>query len=199
MPQVNHTHVVEIRHKGLLANQEIINIFYYGTTAAPASHAALEASFKTVLYPTWKLIVTANYSFKEITIQEVLGGSAFTIFPETDIGSISDQNLPPHDAWAFTYVRGGLGERNGYKRICAVPETFQDGGSFTPSAKTARDNFAAALASDLNDGVNAWHPTIRRDMINHVVQIPPKWFSISYVKGSDFVSTQNSRKFGHGR
>lgn len=199
MPQVNYTHVVEIKVHGVAIDQESLNVFYYGSSAAPVSLSALEASFKTVNFADWQAVVTAQWQFTQIDIAEVLGGTSFEIFQETALGLVVGQSLPPFNTFAFTYVRGGIRERNGYKRLSCVPEASQDGGFITAPVLAQLDTLAADFASDLNDGTNAWHPTIRRDQINHVAQIPPKWFSISFVKPNPQVSSQNSRKRGHGR
>jgi hypothetical protein len=130
--------------------------------------------------------------------QIVHGGGAFDVKTTSYGGHVSGDCLPTFVAWDFTLLRGGLGERNGYKRIAGVAETQQHEGIPTTGANTLLALVAAGMNTAFDSGGDVYNPVIRRGTINRVPQNPAKYYSVSNVLFAR-IGSQNSRKVGHGR
>jgi len=198
MPAVSDAHVYEIKLVGRILSQECINIFYYGGAAA-ANIGALATAFGAGPIASLASIVSNAWQAVAIEVTHVKGGIDFGAFPYGGVsGSVSGECLPPFVTWDFTYVRGGVGDRNGYKRFSGVAEASQNGGYPTSGALAALNTLQNALSIAVSDGTTDYNPVIRRGHIARVKLTTPAFFDVSTVLYSH-IGSQNSRKVGHGR
>jgi hypothetical protein len=199
MPDAGYEFVYEVKLIGSIIGQESLNVFHYGAADELLDPSGWCTEFDTTIVALLLPLVADNYEATEITIQEVQGGIQFASKAVTEFGSVSGDCLPPYATFDFTYVRGGARERNGYKRFSGVPESRQANGVANATSNALAATLAVALEQPVGSvGTGLLTPVIKRTKINHVVQTPPKYFTISSVIYSK-IGTQNSRKFGHGR
>lgn len=197
MPEVTGGFVLEVIVEGFCLGQDTINrYFYHSPTSTETLEAFISEFNDLVLLPCANQMVDGS-GFVRTTAQYVRGGSAFKILGTPHDGGLLSDALPPFVSYDFTYLRGGVGERNGYKRIAGVAESQQVGGIAVPAAVTALNGIALAMFSDVSIGSDDWTPVIQRKVIDKVIQIPPKYYSVSDVVYAK-IGSQNSRKYGHG-
>lgn len=198
MPALNPTFVAQIKLFGTVISEESLNVFYYGTDTMVDTLADLLAGFQSTVVSQLPPVTSASSFYGKAEATLVKGGNLFDSVSFFTPGTVSGEALPPYATWDITLVRGGAGERNGYKRLMGVPESLQTGGIATAGAIANLANVTLAMSQIVVAVTDQWTPVIRRDVVNRVVQNPPKWYSISSVLYSK-IGTQNSRKFGHGR
>lgn len=198
MPESTAVVVAQINLFGSVIGQETVNRFFYGSESSIADLSGLTTEFIANVIPALQLIMSNVAGFTHMETQFVKGGTDFRSDTLNVVGLNSGDCLPPYVAFDFTFLRGGVGERNGYKRIAGVPESEQVNGTITTGAATAAVAAADAMFAELTPGVFAWNPVIRRTRINRVPQITPKYYAPSGCVYSR-IGSQNSRKFGHGR
>lgn len=198
MPALTPAFVAQIKLKGIVISEETLNVFYYGSDTFADTLADLITAFRNVVVTTLPPVTSVNAYYAEVEATMVKGGNQFDSQSFFTAGSAGGDTLPPYAAWDFTLVRGGAGERNGYKRLMGVPESLQAGGFASAGAIANLGIVAAAMGQILVGVTDQWSPVIKRERVARVVQNPPKWYSISSIQYSR-IGTQNSRKFGHGR
>lgn len=198
MPESVRPFVFQVILHGTVQALENINVFYYATADALTTPHDIADDFNAVVLSQLPSICNTFVHWDLITCNQVKGGSAFTTYPVNVNGLVSGDGLPPFCSWDFTLQRGGVGERNGYKRFAGISENHQINGVAIPAILPSLDTVAAALASNLVVGTDPANPVIRRTQEHHVAFPTPKYYTMSgasYAK----IGTQNSRKFGHGR
>lgn len=199
MPQISGGFFVELKIRGTVIDQEMVNVFHFHSVTFAEPLADMINGFWTNVGTLWRNLVSTGVVFTQIDGQEIGGAGAFASVPLGVSGFVSGDCLPPYAAWDFTYMRGAALERNGYKRLAGVPESYQASGIASSTGQSQAGLVAAAFFTHVALGIaDDWEPVIRRRKIGHVVQTPPKFFSVSNVVYSR-IGTQNSRKFGHGR
>jgi len=198
MGQFAATHVVKFTLVGTLFSQETINTFYYGTTDAMQPIADLIAGFIDQVVPPIQTVCSNAWGVLHCDGESVLGNNDFGSQLIEQSGAISGDCLPTFVSWDFTLLRGGVGERNGYKRFAGVPESGQTNGIATGGSLVNLADLGTAIGDDLAVGGSIYTPGILRKTIHHVHQTEVKLFTISTVIYSK-IGSQNSRKVGHGR
>ena len=198
MPLVTPAFVARIIMKGLVVSEQSLNVFYYGSPTLTDPLDELANAFITHFSPLWQGITSSGALWQTCDVQMLKGSGAFTSVPVGVSGGVSGDCLPPYAAWDFTLVRGGLGERNGYKRFAGVSETSQVNGVATGAILSGLAAMAAGLNVAIDTTTDEWSPVIRRTRVNKVIQNPPVYYSFIGATYSR-IGTQNSRKFGHGR
>lgn len=198
MPENTMPTVVQLTVRGVVLGQETINRYFYACADASPSLGALMDLLDTNVLSPQLTIMSSAAGFQQIDALMVKGGNTFASKVLNEVGLNSGDCLPPFVSFDFTLIRGGGGERNGYKRIAGVPESEQINGTITPGAAPSAVAAADAMAADLTGGGHTWTPVIKRTRIARIHQVTPKYYTISGVAYSK-IGTQNSRKFGHGR
>jgi len=198
MPQITGP-TLEVTLKSVMKLQQVINRFHYvGQTAGTPDLSTFVGNFITNVLTALADITHVDVNYVEIDVQHLTAGGAFLIDPIGFFGNVtSGDSLPPFVAFDFTLLRHGLGERNGYKRFAGVGEVSQSGGVITAGALTLANTLATKLNMLISDGVIDFEPAIQRKQINHVAQIPPKYFNVSSVIYAR-IGSQNTRKIGRG-
>jgi len=198
MPISTAVKVARLRLVGQIFNEEAINVYYYANEDGSALITDLATLFAATPLSHILAITSNQYICNSIEVEEVKGGTAFTSLSIASNGTISGDCLPPYASWDFTLTRGGVGERNGYKRFAGVAESSQVDGVNTSGIAASLQVVALDLGAALGTGTASWFPVIRRTRVNRVPQNPPVYYTFiggAYAK----IGTQNSRKFGHGR
>jgi len=199
MPAIDAHYAYEIKLFGLCITVETVNVFHYcGVGLIDCAVNDLLTAFETEVAANLTSIASVDMSYTNITAEEIFGGVQFGSLPIANNGVVAGDCLPPFNSWDFTYLRGGARERNGYKRMAGVPESYQAQGIASGGAGAALTAAASHLAADLNAGLILFTPCVLRKHINHVVQTTPKFYNVSSVIYSK-IGSQNSRKYGHGR
>lgn len=191
-------HIYEIKVRGSIFGQETFNTFYYGGAAAATALVDLAGGFNDAVLASWGILVSNEWTSLEESVTHVKGGADFADFTVAVRGSVSGECLPPYASYDFTLVRGGVGERNGYKRLAGVAESSQSAGIVAGAAVSNVITLANAMGGTISDGVTDYVPVIRRETIHGVPQLIPVYYTVSNAIYSQ-IGTQNSRKYGHGR
>jgi hypothetical protein len=191
--------VAKVTLVGQIFNEQALNVFYYANNSGSGSIIDLLTALSSSLVGPLLSIVSNKYEILRADAVEVKGGlGAFTTLDFNSFGTISGDCLPPYVSWDFTLIRGGLGERNGYKRFAGVAESSQVDGIATTGISASLGTMAAAIGQSVLSGDAAWIPVIRRTRVHRVPQHPPVYYTFgncTYAK----IGSQNSRKFGRGR
>jgi len=198
MPNSLATHVVRFTLVGTLFGQETINTFFYEVEDDGEDIEGEIAAFVDEVVPPIQNVASNAWGVLRVDGEYVKGGTRFGSQEINQSGNISGDCLPSFNAFDFTLLRGGVGERNGYKRIAGVPESSQTNGVATSGALVNLALLSAAMFASLTVDAATLIPVIERSVINHVPQVPPQYFTISSVVYSK-IGSQNSRKVGHGR
>lgn len=189
--------VLRITWKGAILGEAAYNVFYYGCGTEPTSVDDVLIAQKEAVWNVLQPILSTKASLDQVVGEGVKGTTRFSSIVPAELGSVSGDCLPPYAAYGFTLLRDGVGERNGYKRFAGVPESYQIDGHPTGTVSANLPAIQAALAADLTVGDETWTPLIRRTRVHKVVQNPPTyWNQGSVVFGG--ITTQSSRKYGHG-
>ncbi len=198
MPENTSAKVLRFTLKGLCVTVETVNVFYYaGPVSAESTQAYLD-NFRDGIVAFLAPVTNVSMEYNLLELQGVKGTTIFDSAAITIAGTVSGEILPPFVSWDFTLKRGAALERNAYKRFAGVSESQQASGIATAAAETLLDTVADKLDNTLVVGAESWTPVIRRGQINHVLQVPPKFYDISGAVYSR-IGSQNSRKYGHGR
>lgn len=198
MPESTASNVYELVARGVILGQECINSYFYGGDAPIADLHDLLTAWISEVHNNLTPLVSVQYTVEQVDVIEVKGGNAFAIFPFVDGGLVSGDCCPPTICWDFTLLRGGAGERNGYKRFAGVPESLQLNGVGTSGAIINNNAFAPHLAASLTIVAEVYAPVIRRTKVHKVNKNPPVYYTTASATYAG-IGTQNSRKFGHGR
>jgi len=188
------------------------NVWYYeqiyevpGATGA----AQLTDYFKTVVFPDILAVLHVDAHFAGLNVENIIPGpdNVFEIYGTTDFpGSRTGSKMPPFAAWAFRYNRVSTDIRNGQKRFGPISETDQDAGVAQGTIVPLLNDLASSLGSPLGvfGSFSTYVPRIYRAPTTAKTipakTIPAKLQLVREVGSVGFtaVTTQNSRKFGHG-
>ena len=193
--------VVELTLHGTVLGQVNLNVFAYQQTAGVGTDGAggLATSFIATVVPAMQAIVTDNTGYQSVSWRSLHGTFAEgNTALGTTVGSRSAPALPPYACWAFRLLRTNSDSRGGYKRIAGIAESDQDNGVYTGSIITPLTAMATTLHLSLSTtGGNTWIPVVPSFILNGSPRAVPLF---NPVAGAIFqrISTQNSRKFGHG-
>lgn len=195
-----------------LTGQQSQNVFHYKQVFAlsPSGDAPeLLVDFRDSVEIAIRNCQTGVVSTTQLAVENIIPGTdnAYESFaPGARPGAQGGDALPPHVAWAFRINRVSSAVRNGQKRFWGVPEAQQVDGTATAIGFTDRLALGNLLFADLG-GIgtfNTYRPVIYRYAREEEV-IPAK--TIPALAAADFavstagfvaITSQNSRKFGHG-
>lgn len=182
-------------------DQQVLNIFHYGVGTGVLQNAQdLADAFDAGVRQSLASIQVVNLISVRVEVQGERTATDLGLSLSGANGSVSSEGMPPYVAWAFRYNRTATTYRNGYKRIGGVPESMQNNGQPTGGALTAL-NAAAAV---LNDSVvsldeeRTYIPLLRQTVVGKAPITPVFWTVPDGTVEWASISTQNTRKFGHG-
>jgi len=183
-----------------LASQDVQNSYFYEQTVAASSGTAVDAvasAFATDVLPSLSAVQSTSLGYETLYITNLDNPAEFGLVPFVGFGSVASESLPPFAAWGFQYVRTTRAVHNGSKRIGGIPESMQIDGSPTTAADLLLIAAANALGGSMTDPVSAatFVPKIyHRPTIAHPA---PARYPVAFVVRTG-ITTQNTRKFGHG-
>lgn len=198
MPENTDAFVFELIMRSDTVNEKAINRFFYAGTSFTTAVTDIIDEFDSAVGTPLLNIMNVNSTIREYDLNFVKGSALFGSKAVIRSGTVSGSMCPTFVAWDYTYLREGVGERNGYKRFVGVSESSQDNGIVASGIVASLGILATALATPLTLGADTWVPVIKRTRIHRVPQSPAKYYDISDVAFSK-IGSQNSRKPGHGR
>src|SRR5712664_3516661 len=179
-------------HSTIGSSVEQINVLHY-YVPLPLILSDFVDAWITAIMGGLPNILTTYTLFYGIEVTQRRGGTEFYNRNISIGGAVSGEGLPPFNCWDFTKLRGGVGERNGYIRFGAVPESLQANGAATGGALATLAIIANSFNDDITVGIQFVKLCIQRKHIRHAIQTPPRYFSKSAVQYSK-IGSQNSRK-----
>lgn len=197
MPEIGFPYVYRVTFKGHVLGEEALNMFYYAGEDAIVGVNALAVAVKEAVWNPLQVILSGDAQLNSVSVEGVKGDTIFGDVAIGEAGAIGGDCLPPYAAFGFELVRAGVGERNGYKRFAGVAETSQSNGIAASSVYANIPDILTGLAQTVLATAVDYVPVIRRTRVHKVAQNPPTFWSF----GSAIflgVTTQSSRKFGHG-
>jgi hypothetical protein len=190
-----------------LLGQQVLNVYFYKCIAA-GSAPSLPTTLFGLMYEN---ILTDMFTVQSSQLTHNGGiitnednDDEFATVPTSDTGTISGDVMPPFVAWAIRLNRASRAVRNGQKRIGGVPESLVVDGVAASSILSTLTGIAVSMATILTDPVSgaAFEPRIvHRHTDAGPGGDPPETPRADYgITSGVFVgvSSQNSRKFGHG-
>jgi len=190
----------QIIDKQAYLSQVCLNVYYVEeTTSATSGPAPADVvnSFRNSVVDNMLPVQSNLLEHIEYTAINLTDPTQFGVFAFAEPGAVGGDGLPPFCAWAFKFQRTTRVVRNGQKRIAGIPESQTLNGIPTTEALALLNALASGMVgpyvSEEPDG--SYTPRIR-----HALGTDPETFSYHPVADVSFtrVSTQNSRKFGHG-
>lgn len=198
MPIDTNPFVMQAILHGFVTTEETINVFYFASATFDDPLSDFVSAWVTAALNYLAPVLGVSTLLDTVTCNMVKGSSAFFSQAISIAGTTSGDQCPPYVTWDFTYVRGGVAERNGYKRFSGVPESLQANGVATGGALANLNVVADKLENSVTLTADEWFPVIKRTRVAKITQNPPVYYDTSSVIYSK-VGSQNSRKFGHGR
>lgn len=200
--------IVRVKWFQTLQSQNVVNIQYYSIDdASPGVPTASDLARRYYdLWDGWILPhQSSDLSLQRCEIDEVNGVTFAQYVPSTPpVGGIVSTVVSPFAAVGIRQNRHDRTTRNGYKRIGGVPTSQNTGGQLAASYVTSWQNDAPKVFDD---------PQTLTDYATeslYVHSVPIIWGGnspayplgrIGYIDGLTInpkLTTQNSRKIGHG-
>lgn len=185
------------------SGDEILNIFHYllqsDDSAVPQTEGELcdqlINGFSDHVLGPWLDIVSAQWRVERLEADNI-SGFAFSTSPAGAgyEGHVAGESLPRFVSYNIMLQRTTSEHRNGHKRICGVPEGWQNTGTFTGDSVKMGD-FLETLSDVLNPVEGSvstfWLPVIARYNTGHTAVV-----SHNLIAGASFrgFGSQNSRK-----
>lgn len=179
------------QHRG----QNFLNVFLYRQTTDSGGDAGnLAELIKTDLVPAMIQVQSSDTQYITATVVNLDNISDFWTEIISDIGTLSGDAMPSHDAWSFIYLSSKQLRRSGGKRVGGLTEATQTAGLPTALMLISLTLLAVMFEATLADGGNAWQPVLKQQTTPR--GFVPKAYEYNTISGVDFVelSTQNTRK-----
>lgn len=203
--------IVEISNVGHAFDIEMRNVWQYqiASTIPNLSAPELGESWWNHVKTALRGVVTSPYSamFQSVLVRElndVTGDyGEFAVPPGEQAGTRSpgaaSETLPPFAAASLRLTVATRTTRPGHKRFPGMVEGDQTGGTVVAAVTTALNALGAVVSNTMVLGAPALTVTltpivVKKDAAGFVVASQP---IVGYL-ASPYVTTQNSRKFGHG-
>lgn len=186
--------------------QEVLNTYYYRLTLGGASlvtpYTVLASSFANEVDLYLVKMQSALLSHVLIEVRNLSNGLDIYSVPNSYNGLVSatiTTTCPSYVALNFKLVRESLATRNGSKRIGGLAETSVSGNAFNFASPTVKGEILTALATDLHDGpVIIAAPVIVRRPLATPAGLSYVYSNVSAATTTEVLTTQNTRKVGHG-
>lgn len=183
-------------------SEDVQNVFFYEQQSAFAGNPAqaLATAFETVVLAAMSQIQVTLVAYKRVLAQNLITVTEnYEILTPTPAnGTEVGGGAPPLIAMSFRSTRPDLSQRYSYKRIGGIPISWITGENWNATSEPESGALATAMATVLSPGFGDFKPIQLR--VQYVLGSPvyTRNYQIGeYVKQS-LVTTQNSRKEGHG-
>jgi len=169
------------------------NVWFYNNPTGAGSAVDLLAAFTQDVLNAILNIQSEDVEWDFIRATGVQGAVDFSEALVTNPGQVAATAEPQFVSWKYRLNRLDNTDRNGYKRIGGVPDTWWDAGAIDPANLTALNACATAMTSGISTGSIAYNPCIQRRQVGGAPVVPPTYRSHA---GFTFagVTTQNTRK-----
>jgi len=192
--------------------------FYRLEDAGTAGYLdGLITQFQADVLPSYEAVQSTEVSYISLVARNIFSGDEVVVSPldiSTGVSSGSDI-CPSFIAANIKLVRSNARVRHGRKSVGGQIESDMDGQQWETAYVAALQDLANALALPLNPGLaDNFKPVIIGRVFNEAdppehpndwyslptsqVEMGDKWAYVSSGLASPFVSTQRSRKLGHG-
>lgn len=190
----------QIKLHGRLDTIPTLNVFGYEVGTGSGSASDLGAIFWANV-PT-SMINSLSHNFGwlgEDVINLDNPDDFWSGVPSELVGAVAGDSLPPQDCWAYEYNRATRSVRNGQKRFCGVPESWQADGVADPTHAVQYAGSAEDMAATLTGASGATYiPRIFRYVypIPNPSHLPPTSVDAFPISNVTFkgISSQNTRK-----
>lgn len=190
-----------------LFGQQVLNVYHYKMLTAPSTGLAVNALYRamdSIINGVLVLLQSSQLKHTGWAMTNLDDDSEFALIPTNYFASGPADAMPPFVAYSFRYNRDSRAVRNGQKRYAGVCESFVDSGVLTSVPLVNADALAVLLQGPLTDVLTGaiFQPRILHRAttagVGGATSTTPRAdygvASVQYVR----VSSQNTRKFGHG-
>jgi hypothetical protein len=152
------------------------------------------------MYAFYFALQASEVHYENANLVNMSNGVDFTDVPLTAVGTSTGALFATFAAYGVLLHRSTLLTRNGAKRIPGVVEEICDNGVITYPGSTQGD-IESALSGDNVLSGSGWEVTLSPVIVKRNTDGTPDLGVFSFVNSATaktFVTTQNSRKYGHG-
>lgn len=201
---ISASDLIQLTDRQTYLGQECLNVYFYrapsGYSGDGTEYLPLLESFRDDILPAIAEIQAPGLEHYELVIRNLSNGLDEIALPVAVPGSYIETGtstfLPPFMANSFQLNRVSLATRNGRKRYAGVTEgMISNGISILSSVLT--DAVNVVLVQSILDGDDVPFVPI---IVKRPIPAPGGVYVYSQVGSATYkgVSTQNSRKIGHG-
>jgi len=211
--------VVQLVFSGDNLGQQFQNVHFYRVEDAPSPGylEGLATEFESTLLPLYAAVQNDSTGYASLSLRNIFSGDEYVLAPVTPTAGSSGGTGPLASfvAASIKLVRSNARVRHGRKAICGMSESDAEGQTWSSGTMTALQALADGLAAELNPGLadlfkpvivkRIFHPADPPDHPNDWYTLPEtqvemgtNWAYVISGLPSGNVSTQNSRKIGHG-
>lgn len=198
--------LIQINDFQTYLGQELLNTYYYRLTLGGSTlanpYSTMASSFANDVISPLVGMQSALVEHTVLELRNLSNGIDIYSVPIGFTGAVSASiatTLPSYVALNIKLVRESLATRNGSKRIGGLAETSVSGNAFNFASPLIKNNILTALAADLVDGpVAIAAPVIVKRPIASPAGLGYVFANIGSATTNEIVTTQNTRKVGHG-
>jgi hypothetical protein len=193
MPIFTGPYVWKVTIGGELYGQNTDNVFFYGSSSVGANALDIINAWEASILPTWQDAVSDDYHFLTIDVDAVQGATDFEHQGIGVDGLVLEPAEPRFIAYAFRFNRQLVGERNGYKRVAGIPDSYVDNGVLDGTGIAVSNALAAKFDDALVTAGHTYVPLIQRRQHLGAPVVPPEYYTFAVCSALG-VTTQNTRK-----
>jgi hypothetical protein len=204
----------EIRVEGIFLAQTTINVVHVEVTGSEFDAADVMQVFIYAIKSEWLAVSCPDYSVYRVYVRNLANPEDFYDYAASGwVGTGgSGQPYAPFAATGIRFVRRRLDMRHGYKRFGGLAEDRVENALLSSFQMAAAENLADALVGDWVNGTEEhvcdfviikrikYHPEGETSWAYRLPETAEEYVSyrpVAYVV-NPAVTSQNSRKFGHG-
>jgi len=211
--------VLQLVLSGLYASQVWENVFFYRVEDAPTGGilTGLATEFQAEVLAVMAAAQNDATAYDQIIVRNIFSGDEAVVAPLTPVmGSVSGSDVAPSFiAASIKLVRGNARVRHGRKSLIGMSEANMNGQIWTSGFQTDLQAVADAFAAQLNPGLADLLAPIIVGRVEYVpdpdepdhfayrlpesqAEMDDNWAYVVSGQASTVITTQNSRKQGHG-
>jgi len=201
MPATPFDRIYRIIVRNEYAGQVCLNSFDYGCfDSLTASAADLLGAWVSQFQSDWSELVNVGANMVSASCTGIFGSTELAFQDIGQNGAVTGDGLPPYAAFSFVFTKAFTDSPRRGSRIAGVSESDQVAGVLgsTPLARMGTLAGDMILVLEGTDS-DLYTPVVVRQRLNGNPVTPIEaWIPGNVVLASNPLSTQTSRKFGHG-